>query len=225
MTMPRPPSPAALLAALAGQRVLPLFTCESADVGLGVLEALHAGGLRIVEFTNRSAAALDAFAALAREAAARLPDMLLGAGTILDREQARAFHEAGAAFLVAPNLDEDVGGYCAEHGLCWCPGTGTVTEMVRAHRLGAGLVKVFPADALGGPGLVKAVRGPCPWLKLMPSGGVTLEPENLRAWFAAGAHCVGVGSHLVDATTLAERRFADLEERTRRLVTVLAAAG
>jgi 2-dehydro-3-deoxyphosphogluconate aldolase/(4S)-4-hydroxy-2-oxoglutarate aldolase len=223
--MPRASSPAELLAALAAQRVLPLFTCESADTGLGVLEALHAGGLRIVEFTNRSAAALAAFRLIAREAATRLPDLLLGAGTILDREQARAFHEAGAGFLVAPNLDEDVGGYCAEHGLCWCPGTGTVTEMVRAHRLGAGLVKVFPADALGGPAFVKAVRGPCPWLKLMPSGGVTLDPENLRAWFAAGVHCVGMGSHLVDAATLAEGRFADLEQRTRRLVAALAEAG
>jgi 2-dehydro-3-deoxyphosphogluconate aldolase/(4S)-4-hydroxy-2-oxoglutarate aldolase len=218
-------SPADLLAALAAQRVLPLFTSESADTGLGVLEALHAGGLRIVEFTNRSAAALAAFQTLARQAAARLPDMVLGAGTILDREQARAFHEAGAAFLVAPNLDEDVGGYCREHGLCWCPGTGTVTEMVRAHRQGAALIKVFPADALGGPAFVKGVRGPCPWLKLMPSGGVTLDADNLRAWFAAGVHCVGMGSHLVDAATLADRRFADLEARTRRLVATLADIG
>jgi 2-dehydro-3-deoxyphosphogluconate aldolase/(4S)-4-hydroxy-2-oxoglutarate aldolase len=218
-------SPADLLAALAAQRVLPLFTCESADTGLGVLEALHAGGLRIVEFTNRSAAALAAFQSLARQAAARLPDMILGAGTILDREQARAFPEAGAAFLVAPNLDDDVGGYCREHGLCWCPGTGTVTEMIRAHRLGAALIKVFPADALGGPAFVKGVRGPCPWLKLMPSGGVTLDADNLRAWFAAGVHCVGMGSHLVDAATLADRRFADLEHRTRRLVATLADIG
>lgn len=215
-------SPADLLAALAAQRVLPLFTSESADTALGVLEALHAGGLRIVEFTNRSAAALAAFQSLARQAATRLPDMILGAGTILDREQARAFHEAGAAFLVAPNLDEDVGGYCREQGLCWCPGTGTVTEMVRAHRQGAALVKVFPADALGGPAFVKGVRGPCPWLRLMPSGGVTLDADNLRAWFAAGVHCVGMGSHLVDAATLADRRFADLEQRTRRLVATLA---
>jgi 2-dehydro-3-deoxyphosphogluconate aldolase/(4S)-4-hydroxy-2-oxoglutarate aldolase len=218
-------SPADLLAALAAQRVLPLFTCESADTGLGVLEALHAGGLRIVEFTNRSAAALAAFQSLARQATTRLPDMILGAGTILDREQARAFHEAGAAFLVAPNLDDDVGGYCREHGLCWCPGTGTVTEMIRAHRLGAALIKVFPADALGGPAFVKGVRGPCPWLKLMPSGGVTLDADNLRAWFAAGVHCVGMGSHLVDAATLADRRFADLEQRTRRLVETLADIG
>jgi 2-dehydro-3-deoxyphosphogluconate aldolase/(4S)-4-hydroxy-2-oxoglutarate aldolase len=93
--------------------------------------------------------------------------------------------------------------------------------MIRAHRLGATVIKVFPADTLGGPAFIKGVRGPCGWLKLMPSGGVTLDEANLRAWFAAGVHCVGMGSHLVDAATLAERRFGELTDRTRRLVDLL----
>ena len=188
---------------------------------MGALEALHSGGIRIVEFTNRSAGALEVFRVMAAEASVRFPDMLLGAGTIIDVEQAEAFHQAGAAFLVAPNLDEEVGAYAAEHGLFWCPGTGTVTEMIRAHRLGAAVIKVFPADTLGGPAFIKGVRGPCAWLKLMPSGGVTLDEANLKAWFAAGVHCVGMGSHLVDAATLSERRFSDLTDRTRRLIDLL----
>ena len=133
-----------------------------------------------------------------------------------------AFHDAGAKFIVTPNLDDDVGRTCAERGVPWCPGTGTVSEMIRAHKQGAALIKVFPADALGGPAFVKGVRGPCPWLKLMPSGGVTLDESNLKAWFAAGVHCVGMGSHLVDAATLAASRFDELTERTRRLVAILA---
>lgn len=141
------------------QKVLPLFTCSDAATGLAVVEALHQGGLRVVEFTNRSAGALDVFRTLVAEA---------------------------------------------------------------ATRLGAALIKVFPADALGGPAFIKAVRGPCPGLRLMPSGGVTLDEANLRAWFAAGVHCVGMGSHLVDAATLQDGRFADLADRTRRLVTMLA---
>ena len=207
--------------ALRRQRALPLFTCSDAATGMRVLEALHAGGLRVVEFTNRTAAALDVFRDLVAEAAARLPDMTLGAGTIIDRSQAEAFAAAGARFIVAPNLDDEVGRFCGERGLPWCPGTGTVTEMIRAHRLGAAVIKVFPADALGGPAFVKGVRGPCGWLKLMPSGGVTLDEANLRAWFAAGVFCVGMGSHLVDAATLAEGRFADLTDRARRLVAIL----
>jgi len=206
---------------LATQKALPLFNCGDAATALKTLRALHAGGIRIVEFTNRSAGALEVFRTLVAEAATVLPDMLLAAGTIIDRQQAEAFHAAGAAFLVAPNLDEEVGGYCRGQDLFWCPGTGTVTEMIRAHKLGAAVLKVFPADALGGPTFIKSVRGPCGWLKLMPSGGVTLDEANLKAWFAAGAHCVGMGSHLVDAATLAEGRFDELTNRTRRLVTML----
>lgn len=209
-------------ARLARQKALPLFTCGDPAIGIGVLEALHAGGMRVVEFTNRSAGALEVFRTLVSEAARRLPEMVLGAGTIIDRDQAEAFHAAGARFLVAPNLDEEVGRFCVAQRLPWCPGTGTVSEMVRAHGLGAALIKVFPADVLGGPAFIKAVRGPCPWLKLMPSGGVTLDEGNLKAWFAAGVACVGLGSHLIDADTLAQGRFAELADRTRRVAAILA---
>jgi len=207
------------------QKALPLFTSGDTAIGRAVLESLHEGGIRVVEFTNRSAAALDVFRELAAWAAARLPDLVLGAGTIMDCDQAAAFEAAGAKFLVAPHLDAETGRWCVARGIPWCPGTGTVSEMVEATRLGAALVKVFPADALGGPAFVKAVRGPCPWLRLMPSGGVTLDEANLRSWFAAGVHCVGMGSHLVDAATLRDGRFADLADRTRRLMTILAGLG
>ncbi|NBS33286.1 MAG: bifunctional 4-hydroxy-2-oxoglutarate aldolase/2-dehydro-3-deoxy-phosphogluconate aldolase, partial [Planctomycetia bacterium] len=177
---------------------------------------------RIVEFTNRTPAAVEVFRDLAEAAAEQLPAMTLGAGTIINREQAEAFHTAGAKFIVAPNLNDDVGRVCAERGLPWCPGTGTVSEMIRAHQQGAALIKVFPADALGGPTFIKAVRGPCPWLKLMPSGGVRTDEANLRAWFAAGVHCVGIGSDLIDRETLAAGRYSELADRTRRLVSLLA---
>lgn len=215
-------SRSSLAAALATQRVLPLFTCTDPAAGMRVLEALHSGGLRIVEFTNRSAAARDVFAALVAAARTRLPDLVLGVGTIIDRDQAASFHEAGAAFIVAPHTDEAVGGFCRERDLLWCPGAGTVTEMVRAHHLGAAVIKVFPADTLGGPAFIRAVRGPCPWLSLMPSGGVKLDETNLAEWFAAGVHCVGMGSNLVDAATVAAGRFDEIAARARRLVETLA---
>jgi len=211
-----------LIDLLARQKALPLFNCDEAAIGMQVLATLHAGGMRVVEFTNRSAGALEVFRTLVAETAVRLPDMVLGAGTIVEPAQAEAFHAAGARFIVAPNLDDDVGRYCAEHRLPWCPGTGTVTEMIRAHRLGAAVIKVFPADALGGPAFIKGVRGPCGWLRLMPSGGVALDEANLEAWFTAGVFCVGIGSHLIDAATLHAGRFTDLAERTRRLVAILA---
>jgi len=213
-----------IVSRLAAQKALPLFTCTAADAAMGVLESLHGAGFSVVEFTNRTPAALDVFAEMVRRAATAFPDMILGAGTILDSAQAEAFHAAGAAFLVAPHLDEEVGRWCAARGLAWCPGTGTVTEMVRADRLGAAVIKVFPADALGGPAFIKAVLGPCPKLKLMPSGGVTAERENLAGWFAAGAHCVGIGSQLIDPKEVAAGRFDELAARARRLVSVLSGA-
>ena len=213
-----------IVARLAAQRALPLFTGTDAGAGMKVLGALDGAGLRIVEFTNRSAEALDVFAELVRRAATAFPAMILGAGTILDVAQAKAFHAAGAAFLVAPHLDEEVGKWCAGRDLAWCPGTGTVTEMIRADRLGAAVIKVFPADALGGPAFLKAVRGPCPHLRLMPSSGVSTAPENLAGWFAAGAHCVGIGSQLIDPREVVAGRFDDLAARARALVAALPGA-
>lgn len=213
-----------IVARLAAQRVLPLFTGTDAGAGMKVLGALDGAGLRIVEFTNRSAEALDVFAEMVRRAATAFPAMILGAGTILDVAQAKAFHAAGAAFLVAPHLDEEVGKWCAGRDLAWCPGTATVTEMIRADRLGATVIKVFPADALGGPAFLKAVRGPCPHLRLMPSSGVSTAPENLAGWFAAGAHCVGIGSQLIDPKEVVAGRFDDLAARARALVAALPGA-
>ena len=203
-----------IVARLAAQRALPLFTCSDAEAGMKVLGALDAAGLRIVEFTNRTPAALDVFAEMVSRAAVVHPGMILGAGTILDV----------AAFLVAPHLDEEVGKWCAGRDLAWCPGTGTVTEMIRADRLGAAVIKVFPADALGGPAFLKAVRGPCPHLRLMPSSGVSTDPGNLAGWFAAGAHCVGIGSQLIDPKEVTAGRFDDLAARARGLVTALQGA-
>lgn len=216
-----PPAPADLAERLRAQRLLPLFTCTDADAGMGVLAALHGAGLRVVEFTNRSAAAPAVFAAMAARAAADLPDLLLGAGTILDASQAIAFHDAGAAFIVAPHLDQETGRACAARGLAWCPGTGTVSEMMQAFRQGAAVIKVFPADALGGPAFLKAVRGPCPFLRLMPSGGVTAEPANIAGWLGAGAWCVGIGSQLVRPEEVAAGDCAAIGARARALVASL----
>ncbi|MFM7076321.1 MAG: bifunctional 4-hydroxy-2-oxoglutarate aldolase/2-dehydro-3-deoxy-phosphogluconate aldolase [Planctomycetaceae bacterium] len=222
MTRPRPSiGKEEVVARLGTQRVLPLFTCTSPDAGMEVVRALHGAGLHLVEFTNRSAAALEVFAAMAARAKAELPDVVLGAGTILDAGQAVAFHDAGAAFIVAPHLDEETGRACAARGLAWCPGTGTVSEMMQAFRQGAAVIKVFPADALGGPAFLKAVRGPCPFLRLMPSGGVTADPANIAGWLGAGAWCVGIGSQLVRPEEVAAGDFAAIGARARALVASL----
>lgn len=214
------PTPASCAEALGRNRALPLFTTASVEVGRRILSLLHAAGFSVVEYTNRPPGSVAVFAELVR-AAAELDGVLLGAGTILDLSQAEAYHAAGAGFLVSPVLDEAVGHWCGERGIPWCPGTATPTEMVRADRLGAAVIKVFPADTLGGAGYLRAVRGPLPGLRLMPSGGVTLDEPSLAAWFAAGAHCVGIGGQLIDPRLAEAGRFDELARRAERLARTL----
>jgi 2-dehydro-3-deoxyphosphogluconate aldolase/(4S)-4-hydroxy-2-oxoglutarate aldolase len=210
------PTPAQCAEALGRNRALPLFTTGSVDVGRRILSLLHAAGFGVVEYTNRAPGSVAVFAELAK-AAAGLDGLLLGAGTIVDLAEAEAYHAAGAGFIVSPVLDETVGHWCGRHGIPWCPGTATPTEMVRADRLGAAVIKVFPADTLGGADYLRAVRGPLAGLRLMPSGGVTLDEPSLSAWFAAGAHCVGIGSHLIDTRLAEAGRFDELARRAEGL--------
>ncbi|HVZ57622.1 MAG TPA: bifunctional 4-hydroxy-2-oxoglutarate aldolase/2-dehydro-3-deoxy-phosphogluconate aldolase [Chitinophagaceae bacterium] len=203
----------------AGQGLIPPFNHADAEVARKLLDAAYAGGLRIIEFTNRSDNALEVFRELVRHAEKKLPDLVLGAGTILDEKQARQFYKAGARFLVSPVLNPEVGRYCEKQQLFWCPGAATPTEVVQAHGLGAALVKIFPAEVLG-PAFVQALRGPCPWVRVMPSGGVTLEEDNLRRWFDAGVVCVAIGSQLF---TPEITRGADYDLLTRRVEAVLGA--
>jgi 2-dehydro-3-deoxyphosphogluconate aldolase/(4S)-4-hydroxy-2-oxoglutarate aldolase len=102
----------------------------------------------------------------------------------------------GASFIVSPVLDPDLADTCKELKVLWIPGCGTVTEIHQAQKWGAGIVKIFPGDAVGGPGFVKAVLGPMPWAQIMPTGGVSPDEGNLKAWFTAGVCCVGMGSQL-----------------------------
>ncbi len=115
----------------------------------------------------------------------------------MDAQTAVLFIDLGADFIVSPILKEAVGKVCAAHNMLWIPGCGTLTEMVAASELGAQVVKMFPAEQVGGPGFVKAVKAPCPWLHIMPTGGVSPTLENLEKWFNAGVTCVGMGSKLI----------------------------
>ena len=202
-----------------GQGVIPLFSHSNPETAISIVEALYRGGLRSVEFTNRSPSALDVFAAIVAASPSRYPDMILGAGTVLDHDQAKQFVAAGASFIVAPFLNEDVGLWCATNDVFWCPGVGTVTEVVKAHTVGASLVKLFPAEVLG-PLFIKAVATTCPWISMMPSGGVTLDSSVLTTWFDAGAACVAVGSALF-AEADGETALSELEQRTATLLSTV----
>jgi 2-dehydro-3-deoxyphosphogluconate aldolase / (4S)-4-hydroxy-2-oxoglutarate aldolase len=183
-----------------------------------VVDAIMAGGVRALEVTMTVPGAVD----LIRGLAPTLPDgFLLGAGTVLDAETARAVADAGAQFVISPVFRPEVIAACHERGIPAAPGCFTPTEILDAHQAGADIVKVFPATALG-PQYIKDVRAPLPQLKLMPTGGVT--PDNAGDWIRAGAVAVAAGSSLLDAAAIESGRFAVITANARKFVEQVAAA-
>lgn len=199
------------------QGLLPPFNHQDEKTAINVLGAIYEGGLRIIEFTNRSGNALEVFKALVKYRNRHLPDLVLGIGTIMNLKQAKQFYKAGAQFIVAPTLSKSVGAFCSKNELLWIPGAATPTEIIQASEWGAGIVKLFPADTLG-ISFIKAFRGPCPQVKLMPSGGVTMEKENIREWFAAGVVCIAIGSQLFSKEIMQDGNFELLKQRIAGLL-------
>jgi len=183
-----------------------------------VFDALGEGGVRAIEVTMTVPGAVQIIAALAKSLP---PDVILGAGTVIDPKTAHAVIDAGARFIVSPVFRREVVEICLDRGVVSAPGCFSPTEILDAHEMGADVVKVFPATALG-PQYLKDIRAPMPQLKLMPTGGVTLD--NAGDWIRAGAVAVGVGSALVDTKAIEEGRLDVIANNARRIVASVASA-
>jgi 2-dehydro-3-deoxyphosphogluconate aldolase / (4S)-4-hydroxy-2-oxoglutarate aldolase len=183
-----------------------------------VVRALADGGVTVVEITMSVPGALDVLRQVTDALGERI---LLGAGTVLDAETARAVLLAGAQYVVAPTLNLDVIRLCRRYDKLVMPGAFTPTEILTAWEAGADIVKVFPADVLG-PAFFKALRGPLPQVRVMPTGGVDLS--NAGEFLRAGACCLGVGGQLVEPKAVAARDFERLRELARQYVAVVRAA-
>ena len=118
-------------------------------------------------------------------------------------------------------ISPDVARFCQKNDLFWCPGASTLNEIINAQDMGADVVKIFPANFLGGHEFVKAIKAPCPWIRVMPTGGVDGSEKNLRAWFEAGVVCVGIGSQLFTREILAARDYKMITTRTKEIVAVI----
>src|SRR5436190_19992842 len=180
-----------------------------------VTRALADGGVTVIEVTLTVPNALEVLRQLRQALGDRV---LLGAGTVLDPETARAVLLAGAEYVVAPTLNLDVIRLCRRYDKLVMPGALTPTEILRAWEAGADIVKVFPAEVLG-PAFFKAVRAPLPQIRLMPTGGVDLETAG--AFLKAGACCLGVGSQLVDPQAVADRRFDRIRDLARQYTVIV----
>ncbi len=203
------------LEALLEAKAVAVIRVKDAGRLIDAASALRRGGVRALEVTMTVPGAVGIIRELAR---AGEPGTLVGAGTVLDGRTAAEVIAAGADFVVSPITDRDMIGTCREAGVLAAPGAFTPTEIVSAWRLGADIVKVFPATSLG-PRFFRDLRGPLPQVRLMPTGGVTLE--NARDFLAAGASCVGIGTALVEAEAVEAGDWAALEARARRLMASL----
>ncbi|MCX2719302.1 bifunctional 4-hydroxy-2-oxoglutarate aldolase/2-dehydro-3-deoxy-phosphogluconate aldolase [Lentiprolixibacter aurantiacus] len=195
--------------------MVPLFHHPDLDLSRKVLKACYDGGARLLEFTSRGDFAHEVFSELNKYALKELPGMILGVGSITDGPAASLFMQMGANFIVTPSLREDIALICNRRKVLWSAGCGSLTEINRAEELGCEIVKLFPGSVYG-PGFVKAIKAPQPWTSIMPTGGVTTEKENLRAWFDAGVTCVGMGSGLISKEILDNKDFERLEFQVRK---------
>jgi len=190
--------------------MVPLFYHPDVELGKKVLKACYDGGARLLEFTARGDFAYEVFSELNKYALAELPGMIMGVGSITDAAAASLFIQMGANFIVTPSLREDIAVTCNRRKIMYSPGCGSLTEINRAEELGVEIIKLFPGSTYG-PGFVKAIKGPQPWTSIMPTGGVSTETDNLKAWFASGVTCVGMGSQLISKKVLADQDYAGLE--------------
>jgi 2-dehydro-3-deoxyphosphogluconate aldolase / (4S)-4-hydroxy-2-oxoglutarate aldolase len=201
--------------------MIPVFYHKDIEVCKNVLKACYEGGARVFEFTNRGDFAHEIFATLNKYAEKELPEMMLGIGSVVDAGTASLYIQLGANFIVSPVLKEDMAIVCNRRKILWSPGCGSLTEISRAEELGAEIVKIFPAEQVGGPKFVANIKGPCPWTSIMPTGGVEPTEENLSAWFKAGVTCVGMGSQLITKEILETRDYQKLSSSVRDALEII----
>jgi 2-dehydro-3-deoxyphosphogluconate aldolase/(4S)-4-hydroxy-2-oxoglutarate aldolase len=206
---------AAVLKSLQETGLVPVLRAESMAKALALAEAVAAGGVNVLEVTMTVPGAVEVIARLVRDR----PDILVGAGTVLDAETARTCILAGAQFVVSPALNVKTIAMCHRYSVAVLPGALTPTEIVTAWEAGADVVKVFPAGAMGGAKYLVSLKGPLPQIKMIPTGGVTLA--TAKEFLEAGAFALGVGSDLVDAKAMAEGKPEVVTEMARKYLAIV----
>ena len=206
-----------LLKRIPEQGILPLYFYKDEEVSIEILKALYNAGIRMVEYTNRGEAALQNFKKMREVCDKELKGMYLGIGTIKNAQMAQTFIDAGADFIICPGLVEEVAEVADKNNMLWVPGCMTPSEIIRAENLGAKMIKLFPGNLLK-PEFMTSIKSIFPDLLFMPTGGVSLDKENLAAWFKAGVCAVGMGSKLISKQLLEERNYGKVEELTKEVM-------
>jgi 2-dehydro-3-deoxyphosphogluconate aldolase/(4S)-4-hydroxy-2-oxoglutarate aldolase len=196
--------------------IIPVVRATTADEAMRAIDAIREGGIAVLEITMTVPGAVDVI----EQVTARFGnDALVGAGTVLDAETAKACIAAGAQFIVSPALNMETIAYCRAQDVAVMPGALTPTEVVEAWNAGADLVKVFPAGAVGGASYLKALKAPLPQIELVPTGGVSLK--TAADFIRAGAAALGVGADLVDIKAIREGQAGMITDRAKQFVQIV----
>jgi Entner-Doudoroff aldolase len=190
-------------------KLIAVIRNEDVETAKAICHTLVESGITTLEITFSVKDAPQ----LIKELREELPEALIGAGTVLNQEQAVQAHKSGAAFIVSPCIVEEVGNYCKEHAICCSLGAATPTEVYKAYQLGCDIVKLFPGDCLS-PNLIKGIKAPMPFIEMMPTGGV--DDNNVKTWFEAGAYATGFGGYLTKGIT--KDNLDVLRERCTKLL-------
>ena len=199
--------------------LVPLYSSPDAGDLYRVAEALAAAGISVMEVTLRAPGTLEALGPLVQRVASGGLPLMVGAGTVLDAAAAEVAIRAGARFIVSPIVHPEVAARCRANQVAWIPGCATPTEVHTAMTLGCTAVKLFPADAIGGPGFLRSIRSVFPDVRAIPSGGIGPDPDAIEAWFRAGAIAVAMGSQLFPGPATGD----DPTELQRRLASAVSA--
>lgn len=202
--------------------MVPVFYHSDKEVAKRVVKACYDGGVRAFEFTNRGDFAHEVFAEVVKYAATECPDMAVGVGSIVDPATAALYLQLGACFVVGPLFNPEVAKVCNRRLVPYTPGCGSISEVGAAQEAGCDLCKVFPGDVLG-PNFVKGLMAPMPWSKLMVTGGVEPNQENLSAWFKAGVYCVGMGSKLFPSDKVKAEDWQYVTDKCRECLDCISA--
>lgn len=201
--------------------MVPVFYHKEAEVAKQVIKACYEGGVRAFEFTNRGDFAHEVFAECVKFAAKECPELAMGVGSVVDAPTAALYIQLGACFVVAPLLNPEIARVCNRRLVPYVPGCGTVSEVGMAQELGCDMTKVFPGDVYG-PAFVKGMMAPCPWSKIMVTGGVSPDQDNLTAWFKAGVFCVGMGSKLFPKDKVQAQDWQYITDQCRQSLAYIA---
>jgi 2-dehydro-3-deoxyphosphogluconate aldolase/(4S)-4-hydroxy-2-oxoglutarate aldolase len=203
------------------QGVIPVFYHPDVEVCKKVIQACADGGAPCIEFTNRGDFASHVFYEVTRHFASADPRVIMGVGSIVDAPTAGIYIANGAKFVVGPILNADVAKVCNRRKIPYSPGCGSASEISYAEELGCEIVKVFPGSSVGGPDFIKAVLGPMPWTRIMPTGGVDPDEASVKKWFGAGIVAAGMGSKLITQELLDAGDYAGITKKVRETVDLI----